>query len=121
MKKSLSQLEVENYRQQLLSIRSATAAAVERVQEQSLQPRDDARTEMGDGATEQAVMNLEIEGLAIQRELDRSTEQALERVQEGLYGVCATCGKDIGRERLDLVPYAIQCVQCARRTDARRN
>jgi DnaK suppressor protein len=121
MKKSLSQHEVENYRQRLLSIRSATAAAVRRVEEQSLRPQDDARTEVGDGATEETVMNLEIEGLAIQHELDRFTEEALERVREGLYGVCATCGKDIGRERLDLLPYAIECVHCARRTDARRN
>jgi DnaK suppressor protein len=121
MKKSLSQHEVEMYKQRLLHIRSATAAAVRWTEEHSLQALDNARTEVVDGATEETVMNLEIEGLAIQHALDRSTEEALERVQEGLYGVCATCGTDIARERLDLLPYAIECVQCAGRTDARRN
>jgi|RhiMethySRZTD1v2_1073278.scaffolds.fasta_scaffold1081517_1 DnaK suppressor protein len=121
MKKSLSQREVEIYRQRLLRMRLATAAAVQSVEERSLQSTQGTRSEIGDGAAEETVMDLELEGLAIQRELDRSTERALDRVEEGLYGVCATCGADIGRERLDLLPYAIDCVQCARRMDSRQN
>ena len=121
MKKSLSQREVEIYRQRLLRIRLATAAAVQSVEERSLHSTQGGRSELGDGAAEESVMDLEIEGLAIQRELDRSTEMALDRVEEGLYGVCSTCGADIGRERLDLLPYAVECVKCANGSDARRN
>src|SRR6185295_20337144 len=90
MKKSLSQREVEIYRQRLLRMRLATAAAVQSVEERSLQSTQGTRSEIGDGAAEETVMDLELEGLAIQRELDRSTERALDRVEEGLYGVCAT-------------------------------
>ncbi len=121
MKKSLSQREVEIYRQRLLRIRLATAAAVQSVESRSLQSTQGGLSEIVDGAAEEAVMDLEIEGLAIQHQLDRFTEQALGRVEEGLYGICTTCGKDIGRERLDLLPYAVECVQCARRADPHRN
>jgi len=121
MKKSLTQREVEIYRQRLLRIRLATAAAVESVEERSLRSTAGARSEIGDGAGEEMVMDLELEGLAIQNELDRFTERALDRVQEGLYGICVTCGVDIGRERLDLLPYAVECVQCASRANSSRN
>ena len=121
MKKSLTQREVEIYRQRLLRIRLATAAAVQSVEERSLRSTQGGLSEIGDGAAEETVMDLEIEGLSIQHELDRFTERALDRVQEGLYGICATCGADIGRERLDLLPYAVECVQCARRADSQRN
>lgn len=41
--------------------------------------------------------------------------QALARVDEGSYGVCQECGKDIGSERLQVIPYTPHCVECARK------
>ena len=121
MKKSLSQREVEIYRQRLLRIRLATAAAVQSAEEHSLHSTQGGRSDIGDGAAEETVMDLGIEGLAIQHELDWFAERALDRVKEGVYGTCSTCGVDIGRERLDLLPYAVECVRCARRADPHRN
>jgi len=121
MKKSLSAQEVQIYKQRLLAIRSAIAHTVERMEASSLQPLAEAAIEIGDGATEESGLNLELDGLAIQYELGQSALNALDRVEEGLYGLCATCGSDIGRERLDLLPYAIECVRCAGRADAMRN
>ncbi|MBI1179789.1 MAG: TraR/DksA family transcriptional regulator [Alphaproteobacteria bacterium] len=39
---------------------------------------------------------------------------ALHRIEEGSYGTCASCGADIAKARLRAVPYAIQCIDCAR-------
>jgi len=39
-------------------------------------------------------------------------EKALERIKEGAYGTCMTCGCDIMPARLDAVPWASQCVKC---------
>jgi len=41
-------------------------------------------------------------------------EAALERIRAGTYGVCAQCGALIAAERLQAVPYASCCVECAR-------
>jgi RNA polymerase-binding transcription factor DksA len=38
---------------------------------------------------------------------------ALERIANGSYGVCASCGEPIGSERLAAVPSALTCVKCA--------
>lgn len=37
---------------------------------------------------------------------------SLRSIDDGSYGKCKTCGKDIGRERLDALPYAKNCIHC---------
>jgi DnaK suppressor protein len=47
------------------------------------------------------------------------TTQALHRMEQGTYGVCGACGKNIPVGRLRNQPYARFCVPCHRRA-ARR-
>ncbi|HJO75334.1 MAG TPA: TraR/DksA C4-type zinc finger protein [Rhodospirillales bacterium] len=37
---------------------------------------------------------------------------ALERINNGVYGTCSTCGEPVGEARLDAVPHAAQCMDC---------
>ena len=37
---------------------------------------------------------------------------ALARVGNGTYGICADCGDEIGLERLKVLPFAVRCVDC---------
>lgn len=39
-------------------------------------------------------------------------ELALKRLDEGTYGICVKCHKQIDRERLEVVPIATMCVDC---------
>jgi len=39
---------------------------------------------------------------------------ALKRIDAGTYGECATCGEQISEQRLQALPYAMQCIGCAR-------
>jgi len=47
----------------------------------------------------------------------KSAYYALERLDAGLYGICAQCGDEIALERLGAVPFAIYCVECQRRSN----
>lgn len=40
-------------------------------------------------------------------------DEALERVDEGTFGDCTECGKSIPKARLNAIPYAQLCVNCA--------
>ena len=42
-------------------------------------------------------------------------EAALERLEQGEYGLCLACGAPIVDARLDLDPAAVLCVECAAR------
>ncbi|HBM79826.1 MAG: TraR/DksA C4-type zinc finger protein [Clostridiales bacterium] len=39
-------------------------------------------------------------------------EDALERINNGKYGICEICGREIEKERLNAVPYANLCIDC---------
>ena len=43
-------------------------------------------------------------------------KQALKRIEDGKYGICTYCGKAIAGDRLQALPYAPDCIQCASRT-----
>ena len=39
-------------------------------------------------------------------------EQAIQRIEDGTYGVCRVCGTDIPKARLEAVPTTKICVTC---------
>ena len=47
-------------------------------------------------------------------------ENALDRINQDKYGRCIKCGKEIPEERLEALPYALMCIQCAS-AEERRN
>lgn len=51
-------------------------------------------------------------GAAGQAEL-RQIEAALDRIEDGSFGICVNCGEDISPERLEAVPHAARCRNCA--------
>lgn len=46
--------------------------------------------------------------------LIRQYQRAIERIDAGLYGTCESCGLPIEGERLQVVPQATECAECAR-------
>src|SRR6186997_1041901 len=47
-------------------------------------------------------------------ELSR-VEAALRAIDDGTYGTCTNCGNPIGTERLEAIPWAPHCIDCARK------
>jgi len=43
----------------------------------------------------------------------RMIEAALARIDDGSFGYCVNCGEEIAAERLELVPHAPRCRNCA--------
>ncbi len=46
------------------------------------------------------------------RKLLKKIEQALDWIDEGVYGYCEDCGQDIGIRRLEARPTAAKCIDC---------
>jgi RNA polymerase-binding transcription factor DksA len=42
----------------------------------------------------------------------QAVNRALERIDRGIYGACAVCGRSIDPRRLSAVPHATACVTC---------
>ena len=68
---------------------------------------------------DQSVANLvgDLDQFDLGRDLEelRAIEAAHDRIEEGSYGSCASCGRDIEYERLRAAPAALRCIDCQRR------
>ncbi len=42
----------------------------------------------------------------------RDVDRALAKIDAGTYGTCERCGREIGAERLDALPWALLCIEC---------
>ena len=52
----------------------------------------------------------------IGEEAEKSIQQikaALRRIEQGEYGICSSCGADIKRQRLEIIPESTLCVRCS--------
>jgi RNA polymerase-binding transcription factor len=53
------------------------------------------------------------------REMLQQVERALQRIDDGSYGVCERCGNPIGKMRLMAFPRATLCMPCKQREERR--
>ncbi len=44
-------------------------------------------------------------------------ERALTKIESGEYGICGICGGEINSDRLEAIPYADTCIECAERSE----
>jgi DnaK suppressor protein len=68
----------------------------------------------------QVVEHQELANLTASRLVERARRlrMALERVDDGEYGVCAECGTPIPSRRLSAVPDATTCLACQERLES---
>jgi DnaK suppressor protein len=74
---------------------------------------------MADDATEAFE---QAKDLALRQNLERlldQVEDALERFEEGTYGLCEQCGGEIDPARLKALPYATLCLSCQQHREIR--
>ncbi|MBU2549178.1 MAG: RNA polymerase-binding protein DksA [Proteobacteria bacterium] len=54
-----------------------------------------------------------------ERKLISKIKEALERIEEGTFGICEECGEEIGAKRLEARPVTTLCIDC--KTKQERN
>ncbi|MCC6965083.1 MAG: TraR/DksA family transcriptional regulator [Nitrospira sp.] len=88
---------------------------------QSLTEDQQRRLESARDVGDQALMDLDRElGISLMEMRNRkrqAIDEALTRLSEGTYGICAECGIEVSEKRLEAVPFAKLCVQCQSRQE----
>lgn len=78
---------------------------------------DNLRNPLEADSSEQAVDLADDEALAgvdeVLRQEMREVSEALLRIEDGSYGTCVTCGNAISHGRLQALPTAVRCINCA--------
>ena len=114
--------EYAPYKKLLLSLREKLVGKVDYMQEEALKKsRQDASGDlsnvpihMADVGTDNYERELMIELIQNGEDGVRNIDDALERIEEGTFGICDACEKKINKERLKAVPYASLCINCQR-------
>jgi DnaK suppressor protein len=118
-----SDAELTELRVELEKEAAALRAEIGQSQSQVTARLGDSATEAGDDEADTSSKLFEREQqLALSnntRELLEQTEHALARIESGTYGVCESCGKPIGKARLQAFPRATLCVACKQRQERR--
>ena len=47
-------------------------------------------------------------------------DDALRRIEDGVYGTCESCGKKISKARLKAIPYALLCRTCKEKHERKK-
>src|SRR5437763_8949428 len=122
----VSAIDTSRFREALLEERKRVAAAIENL-------HDDHQGSITDESGEEAAYDNHLADTATEtydRELDYSLEEnsehvladidaALKRIEDGTYGICTNCGKQIPEERLEARPWATLCIDCQRDRERR--
>ncbi len=116
-------IETERFRKRLLAERSRAQGALDYLHEENPGSIEDeaqqgpADNHPGDLAT-----------ITLDREIDYTLEEneerviaaidaALARIDDGTFGNCLGCGRQIAAERLEAVPWTTQCIDCKRKEE----
>lgn len=67
---------------------------------------------MADMGTDNFTRDLNLELATVEQKILYEVEKAMERLEEGSFGVCQQCKKKINQQRLDAIPYARMCMSC---------
>ncbi|MFQ6111073.1 MAG: TraR/DksA family transcriptional regulator [Nitrospinota bacterium] len=107
------------FREKLLVIRQEILGDVEVSKQRSQEMGDDGTQDIADMAantySRQMIMDLGEK----ERERLRLVDKALQKLDNGDYGICEECGHPIPEKRLEIMPYARFCVGCLAQIEKR--
>jgi DnaK suppressor protein len=104
--------DLEKYRRLLLEKKNSLSNDLAKTRNAEEETIEEATQDIAD----KAVSSYTREFLYSLSDTDRTTlvriDEALERIDEGTYGTCVSCGQPMAEKRLTAVPWAPHCVEC---------
>ena len=121
---ALDQEFIEDQKRRLIALRDELAGVRDRLDEdeRELEGGGDDFSETDSGDMSQSIFDRALDATVeegIERRLGE-VERAMQKIEEGTYGVCDDTGEEIPRGRLEAVPEAIRTVEAQQRFERER-
>lgn len=120
----LTPKELEEFRQMLLAKRQQLVGDVSHLEDEAIHSRHPGSSgsssmpiHMADIGSDTWEQELTLGLIENERGLLREIDEALERIKDGLYGICMATGKPITKARLRAKPWAKYCIEYARKRE----
>ncbi|TKJ30371.1 molecular chaperone DnaK [bacterium (candidate division B38) B3_B38] len=103
--------QLQHYKKALLKKREELLESMKRnpFKEEGLEARKGDLADLSDRNSNNVIS---IHLKETEAKLIRAVDEALLRLENGKYGICTTCGKEISKARLEAVPWTRLCISC---------
>ncbi|MEZ5169841.1 MAG: hypothetical protein R3A49_03740 [Acidimicrobiia bacterium] len=126
-KPNLSPKRIEQFREQLRTERAHLLEQADELRAEADQlaaERDQGDTQFDEESGEGDTLSVERERdlflSAANRQIVEEIDRAMERIENGTYGVCVPARKRLPIARLEALPWVETCVDCKTRAERRR-
>jgi DnaK suppressor protein len=113
---------LEEFRKKLEDVRTGIRADMRLLEEEVTDPHpaetSHLPSHLADLSADDHETGISIQGLERGSEELAGIEEALRRMEDGKFGECEECGRNIPLERLDALPYATLCIECKREQES---
>jgi len=114
----LKKREIEAYRKQLVERREELVVKLAEFRNESKEVETDIAQDLADKAESSYTKEFLLSLSDAEREQLFQIDAALKRIRRGDFGVCQMCQKDIGRKRLNALPWTPLCIDCQEKAES---
>jgi len=123
LKTKLSKKELDGFRKILLRKRSELVGDIANMEDEALRQSSGSLSQLPQHMAEQGTdtfeQSLSLDLAAVDRSLIREIDDALKRIEDGVYGMCERTGVQIDSDRLAELPWARYSIEAARELERR--
>lgn len=109
---ALTQKQLLQFEEQLKAWRSDVEKGLNQTIHQMHEEKQGSFPDPTDQASVEADRNFDLRIRDRERKLVRKIDQAIARIKDGTFGICESCGGDIGSKRLHARPVTTLCIDC---------
>lgn len=103
---------LEMYRKRLLERQQQLIGIVSRTEQDGREADEEPAQDLADKASNSYTKEFLFKKSNDDRFILHLIDEALQRMQDGEYGICVACGGEMQQKRLDAVPWARHCIGC---------
>jgi DnaK suppressor protein len=121
----MKKAELKVYREQLLALRSRLRgdvnamanAALNKTRSETNGDLSSMPIHMADLGSDNFEQEFTLSLMQTEGGTLESIEAALEKIEDGVFGLCEECSLVISKTRLNAIPYAALCIKCAQKLE----
>ena len=104
--------KLEYFKKRLETRQQELRRTVTRTQQDGRSADEDSAQDVADRAASSYNKEFLFSQSNNKRQLLQMVENALDRIRQGNFGECISCGKEINAKRLEAVPWTRHCIEC---------
>jgi DnaK suppressor protein len=113
----LSRSEKNAYKKKLLEAKDQIIRKMSQTYSQSKEVETDVAQDLADKAESSYTKEFLLSLTDSERQQLLQIDEALRALDKGTYGLCQNCGQPITKKRLEVLPWAVLCIDCQQKRE----